>query len=65
MAGFEKITNIPYMWGAIDGFHIVLVKKPSAKEVPNDYYNRHHSHSVLLQRIVTINGDFWMYVCVP
>jgi hypothetical protein len=31
MAGFESITGIPYMWGAIDGTHICLTKKPSEK----------------------------------
>lgn len=40
MASFEKlITNIQYMWGVIDGSHIVLAKKPKVKEVPDDYYN--------------------------
>jgi hypothetical protein len=63
IARFEKITNIPYMWGAIDGSHIVLAKKPNAKEVLDDYYNRHHSHSILFKGFVTINGNFWMYVC--
>jgi hypothetical protein len=37
MARFEKITNIPYMWGAIDSSHIVMVKKSSVEEVPDDY----------------------------
>jgi hypothetical protein len=51
MDGFEEITNIPYMWGTIDGSHIVLTKKPPLQQVPDDYYNRHHSHSVPLQGI--------------
>jgi hypothetical protein len=63
MAGFEKITNIPYMWGAIDGSHIVLAKKPNAKEVPNDYYNRHHSHSVLLHGVCDHKRRF-LDICV-
>jgi hypothetical protein len=39
MARFEKIRNIPYMWVAIDGSYIVLVKKLSIEEVPNNNCN--------------------------
>jgi hypothetical protein len=52
------------MWGAIDGSHIVLVKKPSTEEVLDDYYNQHHHTLCFYKEFVTINGNFWMYVCV-
>ena len=63
MDGFEEMTNIPYMWGAIDGSHIVLTKKPTLQQVPDDYYNRHHSHSVLLQGICD-HQRWFLDVCV-
>jgi hypothetical protein len=40
MVGFESLIGIYYMWGAIDGIHICLTKKPSQKQVPADYFNR-------------------------
>ena len=63
MDGFEEMTNIPYMWGAIDGSHIVLTKKPTLQQEPDDYYNRHHFHSVILQGICDYQLRF-LDVCV-
>lgn len=34
--GFEEMTNIPYIWTTIYGFHIVLSKKSTIQQVPND-----------------------------
>ena len=39
MAGFESLSGILYMWGAIDGTHIFLSKKPSEKQVQVEYFN--------------------------
>ena len=63
MARFESLKGIPYMWGAIDGSHIRLTKKPSDKEVPSDYFNRLKSHSLLLQGVCDHKQRF-LNVCV-
>ena len=45
---FETLIGIPHMWGAIDGTHIQLSKKPMEKQGPTDYFNRLNFHSILL-----------------
>ena len=39
MKGFETLTGILYMWGAIDGTHIRLSRKPKQEYNPTDYHN--------------------------
>ena len=39
MKGFETLTGICYMCGAIDGTHIRLSKKPKQEYNPADYHN--------------------------
>ena len=39
MKGSENLTGIPYMWGAINGTHIQLSKKPKQQYKPMDYHN--------------------------
>ena len=39
MKGFENLIAIPYTWGAIDGTHICLSKKPKQQYELPDYHN--------------------------
>ena len=39
MKGFENLTRIPYIWGAIDSTHICLSKKPKQQYELVDYHN--------------------------
>lgn len=63
MSGFENLTGVPYMWGAIDGSHIRLTKKPTAQQVPADYFNRLKFHSILLQGVCDHRRRF-LNVCI-
>jgi hypothetical protein len=55
---FEKLHNIPYIIGAIDGSHIPVLAPVIGGE---DYYCRKSFHSALLQGIVDTNCIFWDY----
>jgi hypothetical protein len=55
---FERLHNIPYIIGAIDGSHIPVLAPVIGGE---DYYCRKSFHSALLQGIVDANCIFWDY----
>lgn len=55
---FERLHNIPYIIGAIDGSHIPVLAPVIGGE---DYYCRKSFHSALLQGIVDTNCIFWDY----
>jgi hypothetical protein len=55
---FERLHNIPYIIGAIDGSHIPVLAPVIGGE---DYYYRKSFHSTLLQGIVDANCIFWDY----
>ena len=63
MNGFETLTGIPYMWGAIDGTHIRLLRKPKQEYNLADYHNRLGYYSILLQRVCDHRRKF-LNVCV-
>eukprot|EP01018_Ginkgo_biloba_P023651 Gb_13946 [translate_table: standard] len=63
MSDFQTITLLPTICGVIDGMHIKLAKKPKKDETPEQYMNRHHFYSVLLQGIYDAQKVFWD-VCV-
>ena len=63
MNGFETLTRIPYMWGAIDGTHICLSRKPKQKYNPANYHNRLGFYSILLQGVCDHRRKF-LNVCV-
>eukprot|EP01018_Ginkgo_biloba_P006627 Gb_10657 [translate_table: standard] len=48
LSDFQTIALLPTIYGVTDGTHIKLAKK-SQKETPEQYMNRHHFYSVLLQ----------------
>jgi hypothetical protein len=58
---FEEITGSPNIAGAIDGTHIPLSARPSRRYTPmsQDFYNRKHSHSIVLQAVCDTNRMFW------
>ena len=55
---FERLHNIPYIIGPIDGSHIPVLAPVIGGE---DYYCRKSFHSALLQGIVDSNCIFWDY----
>jgi hypothetical protein len=55
---FERLHNIPYIIGAIDGSHIPVLAPVIGGE---DYYCRKSFHSALLQGIIDTNCIFWDY----
>jgi hypothetical protein len=55
---FERLHNIPYIIGAIDGSHISVLAPIIGGE---DYYCHKSFHSALLQGIVDANCIFWDY----
>jgi len=55
---FEALHDIPYVVGAIDGSHILILAPVVGGE---DYYCRKSFHSALLQGIVDTNCIFWDY----
>eukprot|EP01018_Ginkgo_biloba_P014471 Gb_35823 [translate_table: standard] len=63
MSDFRTITLLPTICGVIDGTHIKLAKKPKKDETPEQYMNKHHFYSVLLQGICDAQKVFWD-VCV-
>ncbi|KAI5070938.1 hypothetical protein GOP47_0013189 [Adiantum capillus-veneris] len=63
MAGFEAISGLPHIAGALDGTHIRLQRKPAREFYPTQYINRHGFPSILLQGIVDSNKLFWSAVC--
>jgi hypothetical protein len=55
---FERLHNIPYIIGAIDSSHILVLARVIGGE---DYYYCKSFHSALLQGIVNTNCIFWDY----
>jgi hypothetical protein len=55
-AEFEAKHEIPFIMGAIDGSHFLIVA-PSPDPTP--FYNRKGFHSVLLQGIIDMQTVFW------
>ena len=55
---FERLHNIPFIIGAIDGSHILVLALVIGGE---DNYCRKSFHSALLQGIVDANCIFWDY----
>ena len=51
------------MWGAIDGTHIRLSRKPKQEYNPMDYHNRLGFYSILLQGVCDHKRKF-LNVCV-
>ncbi|MCO5587488.1 hypothetical protein L7F22_041437 [Adiantum nelumboides] len=64
MDGFEAITGLPQVAGAIDGTHIRLQRKPSKDKFSAQYVCRHGFPSILLQGIVDSHKLVWSVVCV-
>ena len=58
---FMDITGLPNIAGAIDGTHIPLSARPSRRytPMPQDFYNRLHFHSIVLQVVCDTNKIFW------
>jgi hypothetical protein len=52
------LHNIPYIIGAIEGPHILVLAPIIGRK---DYYCRKSFHSTLLQGIVDANCIFWNY----
>jgi hypothetical protein len=52
------LQGIPYILGAIDGFHIPFV---APKADPKSYYCQERFHSTLIQRILDAKCNFWDY----
>ncbi|MCO5568590.1 hypothetical protein L7F22_022289, partial [Adiantum nelumboides] len=61
--GFQNITGLPHIAGALDGSHIYLQRKPARDFYPTQYICRHGFSSILLQGIVDSNKSFWSVVC--
>jgi hypothetical protein len=55
---FEELHGIPYIIGAIDGSHILVLAPIIGGE---DYYCRRSFHSAILQGIVGPDCMFWNY----
>ncbi|MCO5569863.1 hypothetical protein L7F22_023577 [Adiantum nelumboides] len=55
---FEVARGIPFVVGAIDGFHIPIIA-PRDNHV--DYFNRKGFHSILLQLTIAANCSIWNY----
>ena len=55
---FEALNGSPYVVGAIDGSHILVLAHIYWEEY---YYCRKSFHSVILQRIVDVHCKFWDY----
>ena len=55
---FEKLQDIPYIIGAIDGSHIPILAPLIDGQ---DYFCRKSYHSAILQRIVGPDCIFWDY----
>ena len=53
---FENLHGIPYVVGAVDGSHILIV---APRFHAADYYNRKGFHSILLQAVVSSKCLFW------
>ena len=67
MKGFKNLTRISYtrsyMWGAIDGTHIRLLKKAKQQNKPVDYDNQLDFYSILSQQVCHHKWKF-LYVCI-
>ncbi|KAL3680678.1 hypothetical protein R1sor_023634 [Riccia sorocarpa] len=48
---FARLSGIPHIAGSIDGCQIKLRNKPQERYFPAEYWNRHHTFSVLLQGV--------------
>jgi hypothetical protein len=53
---FEALHGIPYVVGAIDGSHILVLTPINGGE---DYYYLKSFHSIILQEIVDVHYKFW------
>ncbi len=60
---FEDLTNIPNIFGAIDGTHIPLTNLPSKKITftISDFSNRKKFYSFVLQVVCDTNKIFWNF----
>eukprot|EP01018_Ginkgo_biloba_P008809 Gb_01663 [translate_table: standard] len=63
MSDFHTITLLLIICRVIDGTHIKLSKKPQKDDTPEQYMNKYHFYSKLLQGICDAQKVFWN-VCV-
>ncbi len=58
---FRDIMGLSNIAGAINDTHIPLSARPSRRytPMPQDFYNRKHFHSIVLQAVCDTNRIFW------
>ncbi|KAL3691215.1 hypothetical protein R1sor_004866 [Riccia sorocarpa] len=61
---FASLSGIPQIAGSIDGCQIKLRNKPPERHFPAEYWNRHHTFSILLQGVCDANRNFLDVTCV-
>ncbi|KAL3675448.1 hypothetical protein R1sor_025396 [Riccia sorocarpa] len=61
---FASLSGIPQIAGSIDGCQIKLRNKPPERYFPAEYWNRHHTFSVLLKGVCDANRNFLDVTCV-
>jgi len=55
---FEKLQNIPYVFGVVYGSHVLIIAPPIDQA---SYYCRNVFYLVLLQGVIDAKCKFWDY----